>query len=283
MQSFGKYNSLFLKDADNNRSVYNDGQYPKVAIIIPTYNCSQLISLTLESLLTQHYPNYEVIIIDAESDDRTLEVVNSFKDKRISVYSVSSFRRYEMLNKGIAQSTAQYVNFLFPGDYYIGNEALRIMMDLALEHGCPSMVFCGTLLRPGREDPKILFRHLSLSLLKKGVQPTSLQSCWFHKNTFDQIGKFNTDLSLRGGFDFLCRFCLNRLCAVSTRRVLTDFDLRAIARSQVIVHFKETLGVIRHYFGWGAAFKWLCIQKDAYRFVKLWLSSVKIAFVGSKK
>lgn len=269
---------------ENGKTLRCKEAYPKVSVIVPTRNCSQLISFTLESILSQRYPNFEVILIDAGSEDRTLEIVKSFKDSRIFIYSVSTYQRYEMLNKGISQSEGLYLNFLFPGDYYIANTALQVMMDLALDHDMPSMVYCGTLLRPGKEDPKILYRHLSLRLLRKGMQPTSLQSCWFHRSTFAQIGKFNSDLTTRGGFDLFCRFCLQKkLHSVSTTRVLTDFDLRSITRGQVVVHFWETYRVIRHYFGWFFTVKWLFVQRDLKRFLSLWMSSLKIAFLGSKR
>jgi len=274
----------FLKPMRSGQIVRESEAYPKVSIIIPTYNCSQLISLTLESLLLQDYPNFELIVVDAGSEDRTLEVVNSFKDERISIYSVSVYQIYEMLNKGISQSDGQYINFLFPGDYYIANTTLQIMMNLALDFEMPSMVFCGTLLRPGKDDPKILYRHLSLSLLRKGIQPTSLQSCWFHRSTFALIGKFNTELTIRGGYELFCRFSLHHnLRTVSINRVLTDFDLRSITRAQVIAHFKETLYVINKYFGWFSVVRWLFVQKDVKRFLGLWMSRLKIAVLGLKR
>lgn len=274
----------FSIDLETGNSSRADKDYPKVGVIIPTYNCSQLISLTLESLVAQNYPNFEIIVVDAGSVDRTLDVVNSFKSERISVYTVSANKRYEMLNKGISRSKAEYLNFLFPGDYYIGNTALRVMMDLALDHQKPSMVFCGTLLRPGREDPKILYRHLTLALLKKGMQPTSLQSCWFHNSTFDKIGKFDTELSIRGGYDLLCRYSLyHGLRTVSVNRVFTDFDMRAITRTQVTAHFWETMNIVYKYFGFWAVLKWLFVQQDIKRFFGLWFNSVLFAFLGSKK
>src|SRR5262249_23677584 len=142
-------------------------------------NCSQSIAATIGSVLIQDYPSFELIIIDAESTDRTVEVIKRFRDDRILLYSVSDYQRYEMMNKGISLAQGEYINFLFPGDFYLSKFALKLMMTLALKQKKPDLIYCGTLLRDGKSEVKILCRHLDIPLLKRGQQPTSLQSCWF--------------------------------------------------------------------------------------------------------
>ncbi|CCB86172.1 putative uncharacterized protein [Parachlamydia acanthamoebae UV-7] len=261
---------------------YEDYAYPKVTIVVPTFNCVHTVSLTLDHILNQLYPRFEIVVVDAGSKDRTLEVIKNYRDERIRIFSVSGYHRYEMLNKGIAQAEGEYLNCLFPGDFYLGRETLKYMMMLALNHQSPDLVFCGTFLRNGRSEPKTLFRHLNLKLLKMGQQPTSLQSCWFKTDTLKVLGKFNTSYKLRGGYELLCRFILNRrLKSISTNRVLTDYDLRLVTRRMVLTHFYETMKTVFHYFGLYATFRWLCRQKDILRFLKLWLRNVRGAFLGN--
>lgn len=260
---------------------FNDYELPKVSIIIPSLNCASSITLTLESILIQDYPDFEIIIVDGGSQDRTLEVINSFRKDQIQIFSVSDYQRYEMLNKGISQASGLYINFLFPGDFYISRETLRHLMCYALEHGQPELVYCGTLLRDGRSDVKTLLRQLTLKLLKGGQQPTSLQSCWFKRNIFSQLGKFNPSYHLRGGFEFLCRFSLKKnFKSVFTNRILTDYDLRWVTSRMVFTHFWETMRTIYHYFGFLTTIQWLFYQKDGQRFRKLWFRKLKVAFFG---
>ena len=259
---------------------YKPKEFPLVSIIIPTSNAAQLIGPTLESLLNQDYPGFEIIIVD-NSQDRTLEVIKNFHNNKLKVYSVAQSKRYEMLNKGLSQAKGEYVNFLFPGDYYIFHETLKQMMLLALEHNKPQLVYCGTLLRDAHSEAKILFRELSLELLKKGQQPTSLQSCWFQTKFIKEIGKFNPEYSMRGGFDLLCRFCLHKGTFSSVNRVLTDYDLRAVTRQMVATHFWETMKTLYKYFGLSTVILWLFFhQKDWKRYLKLWLHSLRVAFSG---
>lgn len=262
-------------------SKYEDYQYPMVSIVLPCFNVSAKIALTLNSLLGQNYRKYEIIIIDGGSEDRTLEVIKGFRDERVKVFTVSGFQRYEMLNRGIAQASGRYVNCLFPGDFYIYPETLHFMMELALDNDLPDLVYCGTLLRDGKLEPKILRRDWGPGLLKRGQQPTSLQSCWFKTEMIRKIGKFDVSYQIRGGYELMCRLlAYPHFRVVSTTRVLTDYDLRQVTRKMVFSHFLETFRTVKYYFGWKAALRWLFIQKDAKRLVKILWRQVKMAFLG---
>lgn len=261
---------------------YHDYEYPKVSIVIPTFNCAQTIETTLERILQQIYPDFEVVIVDSGSTDRTLEAVRAARSDKVRIFTTSRYQPYEMLNKGISQATGKYINFLFPGDFYIYSETLKEVMSLAIEHEQPEIAFCGTLLRDGRREVKILYRHLTMKLLKRGQQPTSLQSIWFRSDVFRKLGKFNTTYQLRGGYEFLCRFALHKnLGAISTNRVLTDYDLRMVTREKVILHFWETLKTIWRYFGLAPTLRWfLFYQGDVRRLFRLWSRGIKVAFTG---
>lgn len=271
---------VFQEEKDH----YQSNEWPKVSIIIPTLNCAQTIALTIESLLEQDYKNFEIIIIDGGSKDRTLEIIKTFRQDYIRIFSYPIKQRYEMLNKGITHAVGQYINCLFPGDYYISHSTLRQMMRLALERQNPHLIYCGTLLRDGKSHVKILYRPLNVELLKNGHQPTSIQSCWFRTDIFRELGKFNPKYHLRGGYELLCRFLTHTdFTIASIHRILTDYDLRWVTRSMIIRHFWETCFIVWHYYGSMATWHWLVTQKDSARFIKLWWRNIKIAFLGHEK
>lgn len=252
---------------------------PLISILIPTFNCSQSLAATIESIKEQNYPHFEIIAIDAGSSDRTIEILQSYGN--ITLSSVKNYNLYQMLNKGISLARGEYINCLFPGDFYIHRHTLLDIMQLAIYQGKPHLVYCGTLLRDGRSEVKFLFRQLNIDLLRKGQQPTSLQGCWFKKDTFNKIGYFRTDYQLRGAFDLLCRFCLDpNLHAASLHRALTDYDLRWVTSRMVIRHFWETLKAIYHYFGLMTAINWFFKQKDFKRFTRLGWRRIRMALLG---
>lgn len=260
---------------------YPDDALPRVSIILPTLNCAQTIALTMKQLLEQDYPHFEVIAIDAGSSDRTVDILTRYRDPRLQVHRVPSYQRYEMFNLGISMAQGEYLNFLFPGDFYIRPDVLRIMMTLALDGKKPQLVYCGTLLRDGKSDVKFLFRHLDIDLLRRGQQPTSLQACWFSREIFDEIGRFPTDYEMRGGLDLLCRFMKDGKRRFSSLQyALMDYDMRWVTHPQVLRHLWETMRTVFRYYGLVATLGWFFRQKDAGRFMKLWIRRLKIAFLG---
>lgn len=260
----------------------NPSLLPFVTILIPTFNCSQILPLTLDSIIYQKYPYYEILVIDGGSTDRTLEVLHGYHS-HIRLCSAPKYEVYPILNQGIALAKGDYINVLLPGDFYIHPKTLWQMMSVAIQQSRPDLLYCATLLRDSQSEVKFLFRSLSLSLLKKGQQPTSLQACWFKKELFETLGNFCTDFQMRGGFDFFCRFCLNRsLRFIALKRAYIDFDLRGVTSSMVIRHFWETSQIIASYFGKWALIKWLARQKEVKRFAKLWFKRLHMAFTERK-
>jgi glycosyltransferase involved in cell wall biosynthesis len=255
---------------------------PKVSIIIPTYNSSPRLSITLESILKQVDIDFEIIAVDAGSTDHTLEIFSSYQ-KVVKITSVSDFNIYKMINHGIGFATGQYINFLFPGDFYIHDHVLLDVMDKVEEGDAPHLIYGATLIRNLNSEIKFLYRHLNMALLRKGQQPTSLQACWFMRTVFDELGGFSIKYGLRGGLEFLCRFCLaHKFKILSLQKALTEYDLRLTTSKNVREHFKETFKIILYYFGWVAALQWLIKQKDVKRLFVFWLKRVKFSFLGER-
>ena len=58
---------------------------PKVSVIIPMFNCEKYVGLAIETVLAQTFRDFELILIDDASTDRTLEVAKQFDDSRIRI------------------------------------------------------------------------------------------------------------------------------------------------------------------------------------------------------
>ena len=100
----------------------------KLSIIIPTYNVEKYISKTLDSILKQEYNNYEIIIIDDGSTDNTLNIIKTYKDKRIKLLSENNEGVSSARNKGIKEAKGDYLIFV-DGDDYLEDFALKYIVD----------------------------------------------------------------------------------------------------------------------------------------------------------
>lgn len=80
----------------------------KISVITAVYNAESFIENLIHSLRFQTYKNFEWIVVDGASTDKTLEILNNIKDLNISIISESDFGIYDALNKGIRKSSGEY-------------------------------------------------------------------------------------------------------------------------------------------------------------------------------
>lgn len=88
------------------------------SVIIPLYNKQEYIKSTLESVLKQSYTNYEIIVVDDGSTDKSPEIVKSIKDSRILFFSKANGGVSSARNHGINQSKGDFICFLDSDDLW---------------------------------------------------------------------------------------------------------------------------------------------------------------------
>lgn len=91
-----------------------DSHKPLISVIMPVWNREFLVSQAIESVLSQTYANFELVVVDDGSDDRTLEIVNEFmaKDDRVRVHSGGHRGVSHARNLGVEQASGELVAFL---------------------------------------------------------------------------------------------------------------------------------------------------------------------------
>ena len=89
-----------------------------VSIITVSNNSIETISDTINSVLSQTYPNIEYIIIDGSSIDGTIELVNSFGKSISKFISESDNGIYDAINKGMRLATGNIVGILNSDDFF---------------------------------------------------------------------------------------------------------------------------------------------------------------------
>ncbi|MDD4955310.1 MAG: glycosyltransferase [Candidatus Omnitrophica bacterium] len=83
---------------------------PKVSVILPVYNCERYISQAIDSILNQTFQDFELIIVNDGSQDKTRRIIDSYKDARIIVVE-NEFNEGAVpsRNKAIALAKGEYI------------------------------------------------------------------------------------------------------------------------------------------------------------------------------
>ena len=107
----------------------------KISVIIPVYNAQNSIKRALESVLSQSYQDFEIILVDDGSKDDSLQIINSFaKDYScIRVFSQVNAGPGRARGKGIEHATGEYLFFL-DADDYLPEAAFESLIAVVQEH-----------------------------------------------------------------------------------------------------------------------------------------------------
>lgn len=85
---------------------------PYVSVVIPTYNHAKLLKKALDSVLAQTFQDWEAIVINNFSTDNTIEVVDSFADRRIKIFNFSNSGVIAASrNHGLREATGDFIAF----------------------------------------------------------------------------------------------------------------------------------------------------------------------------
>jgi glycosyltransferase involved in cell wall biosynthesis len=101
---------------------------PKITIITVVRNAADELKKTIFSVLEQDYPHIEFIIIDGNSTDGSVEVIKAHAPNIAYWISEPDRGIYDAMNKGLARSTGEWVNFMNAGDTFTGKDIISKAM-----------------------------------------------------------------------------------------------------------------------------------------------------------
>src|SRR4249920_3431468 len=98
---------------------------PFFSIIIPTYNSESSLNKTLDSILSQTFTDFEIILTDGVSKDDTIAIAESYNDSRLKIHSEPDKGVYDAMNKGMSLATGKWLYFIGSDDYLYNDEVLQ--------------------------------------------------------------------------------------------------------------------------------------------------------------
>lgn len=98
---------------------------PTLSIITVVYNDAANFEKTIDSIKSQHFNDYELVVIDGKSSDGTIDIIKK-EEKNIQYWiSETDLGIYDAMNKGIKAASGEYIHFLNAGDTYSDPYALQ--------------------------------------------------------------------------------------------------------------------------------------------------------------
>ncbi|MBL3654835.1 glycosyltransferase family 2 protein [Fulvivirga sediminis] len=174
------------------------------SVIIPLYNKQENIAKTVESVLSQTYQEFELIIVNDGSTDNSLEVVKNFNTNRLKLYSIENSGVSAARNYGIGKAKYPYIALLDADDYWRPNYLALAKEVISTYKDVQMMAFAYYRVINGiNEELNFGLKHqfdtgrinnyFELMLLSNNSMITS-SSVIISKLLFNKVGLFNEKL-----------------------------------------------------------------------------------------
>ena len=173
----------------------------KLSIIIPTFNSASMLSRALDSIVSQTFTDWEVLIMDGVSTDNTIEIVQSYNDSRIHVFSKPDKGIYDAMNKGIKKSRGAWLYFLGSDDFLLSPRILETIL-------CPENIDCDVIYGDVKSPilPEINRGKWSINNLTAN---RCHQAIFYKRELFSRLGGYNLKYPYLADFEFNLRWFLS--------------------------------------------------------------------------
>lgn len=180
-----------------------------VSIVLPIYNGEKYMRESIDSVLAQTYQNWELLIIDDGSTDRTAEIATDYaaRDPRIFYQkNPHNIRLPKTLNRGFSLARGAYLTWTSDDNFYYPN-ALERMVN-ALDAQKKDFVFasCDVIDGNGNVVECIMVDE---SAKKRIVGSNPVGACFLYsRRAYQTVGEYDPDFALVEDFDYWQRICM---------------------------------------------------------------------------
>jgi glycosyltransferase involved in cell wall biosynthesis len=179
----------------------------KVSIITVSFNSAKTIADTIESVLSQDFPEIEYIIVDGNSSDDTVKIIRQYENRISKWISEKDQGMYDAMNKGIALATGDGIGILNSDDVYMHTHVISEMMALLQEKNA-QVVFADLILVNQGDDNKVLryydSGHFHPDKFRYGWMPAH-PTVFVRRELYQIVGPFSTTYQIAADYEMLIR------------------------------------------------------------------------------
>lgn len=219
----------------------------KISDITISYNNKTGLIETLESILSQDYYNYEVIVIDGDSTDGSKEILNQyqekFRQKKIDFSFVSEPDNgiYNAMNKGIAMARGECVVFMNSGDFFASNTIFETISKVDWEE---NEIVYGDWKK--RKNRKISIKQADSIDSILYTMPTRHQS-FFFKTSLMKTRNYLEEYKICSDYEWLLHAYLSGKRFLYVPQCICVFDMGGISHSHGYETYCETKEIQKKY------------------------------------
>lgn len=215
------------------------------SIITVCYNSEKTITNTIESILNQTYRNFEYIIIDGKSTDKTLEIIKSYEKKfegKLKVISEPDNGIYDAMNKGIRMARGTVIGIINSDDWY-EKDTLQIVSNYYNDF--PYTVYQGYMRTiDGKNGKEMRCTIYNPEYIREAM--INHPATFVHRKVYEKYGVFDCQYKKSADYEFVIRLVESKeVQFVSIYEILANFRTGGI--SNTVDAKLETMKIKRKY------------------------------------
>lgn len=226
---------------------------PKISVITVCYNAEATLEDTIQSVISQTYHHVEYIIVDGASKDRTMDIVNRYRDRIAVVVSEPDQGLYDAMNKGIRLATGDYLCFLNAGDSFHEDDTLQQMVHSIHTLQLPDVLYGetelvdheGHFLRMRRlQAPE----HLTWKSFRQGM--LVCHQAFFPRR--DLVMPYDLRYRFSADFDWCIKIMKKSKVLHNTHLTLIDYLAEGMTTRNHQASLKERFRIMARHYGWAS-------------------------------
>ena len=183
----------------------------KISVITVTFNSAATVRDTIESVLRQEYQDYEYLVIDGGSKDKTIDIIKEYEPKfggRMRWISEKDKGMYDGINKGIRMATGDVVGIINSDDFYHRTDIFSIISKSFEENpGVQAIYGDVRFVKPDNLDKTVRYyscKHWRPWRFRFGFMPAH-PTFFTYKENFEKYGYYQYDYHIAADYELLIR------------------------------------------------------------------------------
>lgn len=218
----------------------------KFSIVIPTYNSAKTILPTLDSLSAQDWKNFEVIVVDGQSSDNTLKIIESYSSLKCKVFSEKDSGIYDAVNKGISLSGGDLICVLGSDDQLAAG-ALRAVHDCWKQEGGDIVAGKALLVKKDGSSELRVDEVYGQGALVSGI-PFCHNAMFVTRAAYRKVGDYSLEYKICADAHWVHRSIIAGCHCSRLDLVLVHFSLDGTSSNNDELVMAETYSMIRSNF-----------------------------------
>lgn len=216
----------------------------KISVITVCKNAEPHIEQAIQSVVNQTYPHVEYLIIDGQSTDGTLAIVNRYASKISRIVSEPDGGIYAAMNKGIRMATGDFLYFLNSDDYLVDSHVFQELADFIEQQPACDFVY-GQIEMRLEERNRTIHRiprppeELKDALLSYADGPQHAAS-FFGRSMLEILGGFDESYRISADYDWFLRLAQYPEAAICYfPRLIASFSNQGFSCREQVLSLQE--------------------------------------------